>query len=234
MQSGLQIASEYGHREWEIGNRFALGILYSELFTPEDALKHLDQALELAKGLQSQYWINHVIGALAGAYLLQGDLTAAETCLTTVISPDTPMDTMGKRYCWVRQAELTLAQGDPVLALEITERLIASAPGRSPGDVIIFLWMLKGQSQVVLGREREAVSLMEAAEENAQELGERYLLWRIHATLGQLYRAINKDAEAQEEYSAARELIEELATSIPDEALKENFLKGAVKLLDAP
>jgi len=32
------------------------------------------------------------------------------------------MDTMGKRYCWARRAELALFQGDPALALEIVDR----------------------------------------------------------------------------------------------------------------
>jgi class 3 adenylate cyclase/tetratricopeptide (TPR) repeat protein len=233
MQSGLQIASELGHREWEVSNRFALGILYSELFSPEDARKHLEQALALAEGLQSQYWIHHVVGALAGAYILQDDLPGAETCLVTAISSETPMDTMGKRYCWVRQAELILAQGNPTLALEITERLIATAPGMSPGDVITFLWMLKGEALAALGREGEAVSMMCTAKENAQKLGERYLLWRIHASLRRLHREMEQIIETQEEYSASQEIIEELVTSISDETLKDNFLKCVLKMLDA-
>jgi phage shock protein A len=35
------------------------------------------------------------------------------------------MDTMGKRYCWAKRAELALSQGEPDLALGIVERLIA-------------------------------------------------------------------------------------------------------------
>lgn len=32
MKKGLAIASEIGHGEWLVGNHFALGILYVELF----------------------------------------------------------------------------------------------------------------------------------------------------------------------------------------------------------
>jgi tetratricopeptide (TPR) repeat protein len=231
MQSGLQIASELGHREWEVGNRFALGILHVEQFAPAEAHQQLEQALKLTKDLQSQYWIHHVIGALAGAYMLRDDLVGAKSCLETAISPETPMDTMGKRYCWIRRAELALAQGDPALTLEIMKRLIASAPGNSPGGVITFLWMLKAEALVSLGYAEEAVPLLHAATENAHILGERFLLWRIHASLGRVYCAMNRDNEARDEYSTARKLIEELANAITDKALKDSFLNGAFKTL---
>jgi DNA-binding SARP family transcriptional activator len=234
MQSGLRIASELGHREWEVGNRFALGILYIELFAPGEAQLQLEEALNLTEGLRSQYWIHHVIGALAGACLLRDELPSARSYLETVISPETPMDTMGKRYCWVRRAELALAQADPALALDIVERLIASAAGNSPGGVITFLWMLKAEALVALGQAQAAVSLLQAAMENAHTLGERFLLWRTHVMLRRVYCAMNKHTEAQKEYSAARELIEELATSITDKALKDSFLKGALNTLGPP
>lgn len=233
MQSGLRIATEIGHREWLVGNRFALGVLYVELFEPEEARRQLEQALNLARGLRSQYWIHHVIGALAAAYYLLDDLASAQTLLETVISPQTSMDTMGKRYCWARRAELALFQGDPALALEIVDRLIASTPGTSPGGVITFLWKLKGETLAIMGHAEHAGSLLHAAIENARAQGEQFLLWRMHASLGRLYIAMNYQKEAHKEFSTARELIEALAATIPDGALKDNFLQGADKTLDA-
>jgi tetratricopeptide (TPR) repeat protein len=141
------------------------------------------------------------------------------------------MDTMGKRYCWARRAELALSQGDPALALEITERLIASAPGISPGRVITFLWKLKGEALAALGCAEEACSLLRAALENVQVTEERFLLWRIHASLGRLYCATDHQREAEVEFSAASELIQELVATVPDEALKGNFCRRAHRAL---
>jgi tetratricopeptide (TPR) repeat protein len=149
-----------------------------------------------------------------------------------VISSQAPMDTLGKRYCWVRRAELALAQGDPALALEIVERLIASAPGMSAGCVITFLWKLKGEAFGATGRADEAESLLRAALENAQSTKERFLLWRVHASLGRLYCTVGQPEAAEKEYSAARALIDEMAATIPDEALKDGFLQGAYTALD--
>ncbi len=227
IQSGLRIASEIGHREWEVGNRLALGVLYAELLAPEQARRQLERALTLAGELRSQYWIHHATGALAGAYYLLDDLPQAQTCLETVLSPHTPMDTMGNRYCWARRAELALAQGNPALALDITDRLIASAPGMSAGRVITFLWKLKGEALAAMGHPDEADSLLHAALENARASGEQFLLWRLHASLGRLYHAMDRQSEAEEQLTSARKLVDELADTVPDAELRNSFLYRA-------
>ncbi|MFQ5873720.1 MAG: hypothetical protein ACE5JL_07950, partial [Dehalococcoidia bacterium] len=233
IQTGLRIASEIGHREWEVANRFALGVLYTELLAPEQARRQLEGALTLARELRSQTLIHHVTGTLAGAYYLLDDLTGAQTCLETVLSLQTPMDTIGKRYCWARRAELALSQGDLALALAITDRLIASAPGMSPGRVITFLWKLKGEALAAMGRTEEACSLLRAAIENARAMEERFLLWRLHTSLGRLCRAMNRQSEAEEEFSTARQLIKELADTVPDGELRNSFLQRAHDRLSA-
>ena len=139
---------------------------------------------------------------------------------------------MVKRYCWARWAQLALAQGDPAPALDITDRLIASAPGLAPGRVITFLWKLKGEVLTAIGHTDEAESLLRRAVENARATGERFLLWRVHASLGRLYRTTGRQEAAEKEYSSARALIEEMAATIPDEGLKDNFLQGAYTALD--
>ncbi len=231
-ERGLRISSDIGHREWVVGNRFALGVLYAEVYAPDQAKEHLEGALSLTRDLRSPTWIHLVSGALARAYLIMGDLTSTQACLETVISPQTPMDTLGKRYCWVRRAELALAQDDPALAMDITERLIASAPGMSPGRVITYLWSLKGDALAALGQSEAACSWLRAALDNARDLEERFLLWRVHASLGQRYLAMNDSIEARKAFSAARTLIDELGAAVSDEVLKDKFLQGAYNSLD--
>jgi adenylate cyclase len=227
IQRSFDIASEIGHREWIVGSRSNLGELYVELLAPEEARPQLEQALVLAKELRSQHWIHHLTGALARAYRLLDDLAGAQTCLDTVIAPQTAMDTMHKRYFWAIRAELALAQGDPTLALDIVDRLIATAPGMSPGRVITFLWKLRGEALAAVGDLDEASALLSAAIENARATGERSLLWRVHASLGRLHHTMDRQAPAEQEFSVARELIQELAATIPDKTLRDNFLQRA-------
>jgi tetratricopeptide (TPR) repeat protein len=232
-QRGLEIARQIGHREWMVGNRCALGGLYLELLAPEEARQQFESALALAEDLRSQYWIHHATGALAATYCLLDGRTQAQMLLDPVLSSETPMDSLAQRYCWARRAELALYQGDPTLALDITDRLISSAPGMSPGRVITHLWWLKAEAVAVMGQRDEARSLLQEAINNAKAAGERFLLWRIHASLGRLYHASGCQLEAGQEFATARELIQGLADTVPIGKLRDNFLQRAHERLQS-
>ena len=229
--SALRVASAVGHREWIVGSRSILGALYVELLAPEAARPYLEQALGLAQQLRSQHWIHHATAALAATWCLLGQPARAEACLAAVVSSAKGMDTVHKRTCWARRAELALAEGEPSLALDIVDRLIATAPGLSPGRVVTYLWQLKGETLTALGQAEEALSLLQAAVENAQAAGERFHLWRVHASLGRLYCAMNRQPEAEREFAAARELITDLAHTVPGQGFRDNFLQRACSML---
>lgn len=234
MHRGIDIASKIGHGEWLVGNQFALGILYAELFAGSEARQQLERALEGARALRSQYWIHHVSGALATAHLILDEPQTARTYLQKVLEPATAMDTMGKRYCWTRQADLALHVGDAAVALDIVDRLIETAPGMSPGAVITYLWKLKGDALLELGHKDEAEALLQTALGNALEHGERFLLWRVHASLGRLHKATNSHQNANLAFAVARDLVVELAEPITDQALKENYLQQTRHQLNVP
>jgi tetratricopeptide (TPR) repeat protein len=225
--SSLEIATRIGHREGMVASRCVLGMLYAELLAPDKARRHLETALSLAEELRSGVLGHWATGALATAHCLLDDLPGAEACLETPLSSEAPPDSANGRYCWAKGAELALHRGDPASALEIVERLIAAAPGMAPGRVITFLWKLKGEALAAMGNTPEACCLLRAAIDNARSTGERFLLWRIHASLGRLYRAMDRLPEADAEFSHARELVQELAHTIGDGEQRDNFLQRA-------
>jgi tetratricopeptide (TPR) repeat protein len=229
--SGLEIATQIGHREGMATSQGALGILYAELLAPEEARRHLEAALTLAEELHNRVVIHWATGALAAAHCLLDDLAQAQTCLDTVLSAETPMDTLYKRTCWASRAELALCQGDPALALDIIEGLITSAPGMAPGRVIPYLWKLKGEALGAMGQTEEAHTLLQAALENAQAMGERFLLWHVHASLARLYCGIGRQPEAERELSTACELVEGLAYTLPRGEVRDSFLRRAHRVL---
>jgi hypothetical protein len=139
---------------------------------------------------------------------------------------------MGKRYCWARQAELSLLRGNPTLTLDTVERLIDSASGMRSGAVITFLWWLKGEALIALGRPEEAVILLHSAMKNAQELEEQFLLWRVHASFVRLHLMMNHQSEARKEILITRKLIDELADTVSERTLKKSFLEGAYNTVD--
>ena len=230
-QRSLAVASAVGHGEWIAGSRSILGALYVELLDPDAARPYLEQALELAQRLRSQHWIHHATAALAATWRLLGQPSQALACLTAVVSPEMGMDSLHKRTCWGMRADLALAQGEPSLALDIANRLIATAPGLAPGRVVTYLWRLKAEALTALGQAEEALSLLQAAVENANATSERFHLWRVHASLGRLYYTVYRQPEAEREFAVAREGITDLAHSVPGQGLRDNFLQRAGSML---
>ncbi len=238
VQASLALAEQIEHRQWMTYGYWEAGALYLDLLALPEAQHHLEQALALAQEIGSPHWIRIVSGFLARAYLLQHDQTSAESILTAALEPDAAMQTVGQRLVWVARAELALARNDhgrdksgSYDALDITERLIASAANLSDEDVIPHLWKLRAEALAALQREAEAEAMLRAAQEAAQAQGLRPLLWRIYVALGKLYQTQAREVEAGQATALARTIIEELAGNVPDERLREQFLQQATTML---
>lgn len=230
-RASLALAEQIEHRQWLAGTHWQVGTLYLDLLALPEAKPHLEQALALAREVGSWNWIRIVSGFLACASLLQQDQTSAETILAAALEPDAGMQTIGQRLVWAARADLALARGNPVLALDITDRLIASAANRSEGRIIPRLWKQRGEALVALHQTAEAETLLRAAREASREQGLRPLLWRIEVSLGKLYQVLRRKPEAEQAFSTAQALIEELAASVPDEHLRAHFLSQATAML---
>jgi adenylate cyclase len=229
-QAGLDIAKEIEHQQWICAANCGLGALHLDLLALPAARQHLEQALALAKEIGSLFWTRATTGFLASTYVLQNELGLAETALSAALEPDTPLQTMAQRRAWYARGELALAAGDPALALQIADQLIASAANLSPGHAIPPLSKLRGEALAALGQTEEAEAELQAALETARAQGTRPILWRIHTVLGNLHRAAGQPEEAEREFAAARTIVAELATNIPDKALRDNFLQRTTAL----
>jgi len=227
----IEIAEEIEHRQWMAGGHWALGALYLDLLSFHVANEHLKQSLALAHEIGSRNWIHIATGSLASTNIIQGDLMRAESILNAETSANTPTQTVGQRMVWCARAELALARGNAELALDITDRLIASAANVSAQHGIARLSKLRGEALAALHHEAEAEAELRTAQEIAAVQGARPLLWRICVTLGNLYRVQSRREEAESAFSTASMIIEELAASIPDGYVQEDFLRQATAVL---
>jgi tetratricopeptide (TPR) repeat protein len=225
---GIQMAEELEHREWLVGNLFGCGIYYNTLLAPKKACQQLERALHISSELRSQYWINHCIGAIATAHLLAAEPLEAGRRLDKVLTRSTPMDTKGKRFCWTVRANLALYQGQPDQALGIIDRLKTSAPGMMPGRVIPYLWKQRAEALAEMGQLQRAKALLEEALEQARRTGERFLLWQLLSSLGQLHQKIGNQGEVDAVFIAAKAEVEALAQAIPEETTQQNFVQRAL------
>jgi predicted ATPase/DNA-binding CsgD family transcriptional regulator len=233
-REGLALAEQIEHHEWLTFGHWQVGALYFDLLALPEAQQHLEQALALAQEIGSWNWIRIVTGFLARLVLLQGDFARAESLLNAALASDAPSQTIGQRIIWDARAALALAGNNPPLALDIIDRLIATSANLSSKQVIPHLWKARGETLAALGRGVEAEAALQAAQATAQAQGLKPLLWRIALALGHLYHAQARKAESEQAFATAQTLIEELAASLPDEALRETFLSSALRRLPRP
>ncbi len=229
-QRGLAIAEEIEHRQWMTAGHRALGALYLDLLALSEARQHLEQALALAQEVGSWNWIRIISGFLAPAYLLQHDQASADSLLTAALEPDAAMQTLGQRLVWAACADLALARDDPHLALHITDQLLASAVGLSSESSIPRLAKLRGEALIKLKQAAEAETILQDARTTALKHGLRPLLWRISLTQGKLAHAQRRYEEADRRFAEALEMLEDLASSLPDQTFHQHFLQHAQAL----
>jgi DNA-binding NarL/FixJ family response regulator len=233
-RASLEIAEEIEHRQWVTAAHNVLGALYLDMLALPEAREHLEATLTLAQRTGSWHWVRHTAAFLASTLILQHELAQAEFVLNTALGSETATQTVVERLCWSAQAELACARRDPARALQIVERLLASAANLSGGRVIPRLWKLRGEALAALGRADEAEADLLAAREAATTQGARPLLWRIHVALGKLYQARARRDEAEAEYSAARACVQALAASVSDEGLRRDYVERALATMPRP
>jgi DNA-binding CsgD family transcriptional regulator len=233
-RAGLALAEQIEHRQWMAYGSWVLGVLSLDLLDLPEAERYLTQALALAREIGSWNWTRIVAGFLARVCIQQREVARAEQVLDAALPPDAPSQTIGQRLVWRARAELALVRGNPTLALDLTNRLIATAANLTKGQVIPHLWNLRGEALAALQRESEAEAALLAAQASARTQGLRPLLWRASAALGHLYRAKRRQEEAEHASAAARATIEELAADLPEEAVRASFLSNALAALPRP
>ena len=226
-EMGLNIAIEIEHGPWIAASYLLQGIIALELLDLVNAQRHLELAYPLAKESGSLYLIRVATAFLATTFIFQGDYAHAKSLLDDVSGSETPSQTVAQRLIWCARVELELALARPDKALAIIDQLVSTAANVEDGQVIPRLWYLQSEALIALGRVEEARALLYGAQDEAQRKGQRPLLWRICLALGKLYRAEVHLEQAEEAFSMARTIIQELANTVVDEELRRVFLRNA-------
>lgn len=226
-----RIATEIEHQQWMIATTYALGHGYVLLLAPALALPILEAAMGLAQVFGSAFWKGSIAALQSRAHLLNHDLPTAQAALQAVMPPDQHPHTMAERQMRLVWGELLLAQGKPEPALQIAEHLLGSIPGKTPSQSaqpIPHLLKLQGEALLGLGRVEEAAAVLEEARQGAVARHARSVLWTIHRALGHAYHRLRRREQARQAYAAGRQLVEELATTIDEPALRDHFEHAAL------
>ena len=229
-QQGLRLATEIDHQQLLVTAHDALGRIYLAMLSPEQALAHAEVGLEAARALGPVIWITYLITVQVRAYAALGQPKLAAVALQEVRAGAENPHHEAERQLLLAWAELALVQHQPELALERCEQLLSIPPRRvaEPGErVIPRLWKCQGEALWALGRDEEAIQILEEARRGAMLQQYLPLLWQIERSLGRVYQRQRYLQEAQQAYASARQGIALLSESIEDPALRSHFEQTA-------
>jgi tetratricopeptide (TPR) repeat protein len=146
---------------------------------------------------------------------------------------------------WILEtlSEIWLSKGDNIKAREFCERLlrIAEKEGlkenivrgkKIRGEILTAEAVAGGSSSININKMKEAETELLEAKKITEEIGASPLLWQIYTSLGKVYSALCdlddniSKSKATENFSKAKEIIQDIASKIGDDKLKNIFLNA--------
>lgn len=224
-EQALRISEKIGHRQWTVGSHAALGATKLGLLQIDDALKHLEHALNGAREMQSVWWIESTSALLASAHIAAGEYARARDVLSCAFDRDSAPDTLALRGCWYQRAVLALESGNAQEAASIVATLEAGVDG-----VVPHLAWLRGRAFARLGRYDEAAHALIAARDGAVELDYHSIIWRIDLSLGAMYQSHGDTDRSEQAIARALDAVDTLARTLADTGLAERFSEAAYRL----
>lgn len=225
------MAEESRNRESIARLHLIYGQIFSGLFALTEAKRHFETGLTYLQELGSGLLIQAAKVHLAQVAIWQNDFTHAHALLVDLLPTEFPegKDQVQRRNCWSAYAELELAQGNPHHALVIVDRLLAAAPNLDSygPHAVPHLSLLRAQALAGLGKVGEGIAELQGALPVALRQGRRPMLWRLHASLGKLYRIMGRQEDSEHEFASVRTIIKDLGNHVPEGALHDNFLRQA-------
>jgi DNA-binding CsgD family transcriptional regulator len=236
VRQGLAMALEMEHRQWVCFAHRTLGILYRDLLDFSAARHHLEQSLALAREIGSLFHLRQGAGYLTLLLIEDRELAQAEALLNSVQTPELPLQPLAQRRVWAARAELALAQSNPLLAVEIVDRLFAAAQKSEEAEIsaVPYLAKLRGEALVALRQWGDAEVTFQSALVAAQAQGTPRFVWSLHLALGKLYQSQRRHAAAAQAFVAARAVIEEIAASVSDPKVRDNLRRQATRRIPEP
>ncbi len=228
-RAAMTLAREINHRQWLAGASIVCGEIFAQLLNFELALPYLENGLALARELGSMHWKGIGSGFLASALVVQNELEHAQETMDLHLPLDAPAVTVGQRQVWAARVELALVRHDADAALAALEKLERGAVNLEPGVTIPRLALLRARALLLKNDTRTAEQLILAARDAAQATKQPPWEWRSRAVLAQLYRAQGRDADSTRQVNAATQVVQELAATVQEEAVRETFLTRAMQ-----
>jgi class 3 adenylate cyclase/tetratricopeptide (TPR) repeat protein len=224
---GLNLARQVGASRLKVYNLRSLGMIHRALEDYNGAWPFDHEAADLSRQTGGS-WRPAVLSGLALDAAALGRLDEARALLSDarreIAQQETRVDFLQELAH--AAGRLHLAAGAPAAALAEARELhrLAEEAGtehwRAPGFLLeADALMAEGDPQTALRRYQDAV-------QESERLGRLPLLWRALAGAAESQHALGRSADAAAAASRARDLVDRLAASVPDERLRAVFLQS--------
>jgi tetratricopeptide (TPR) repeat protein len=246
IEESLTITKEIGDKKGVALSLSKMGILHQHLFDLEKALKYHNESLDLMEKLGIKVINVNLLKAIGTTYYLSGNnekaLQNLNQALEIVVKSGLIENEQGVLSIL---SEIWLSKGDYAQSSKYCERLLRIARKKELKGYLAIGRKIKGEilTAVAVARIRQASSSsskkakeLKAAEKElkealkiAEKIGAKPQLWQIHASLGKVYTVSDgkgSKKKSSEQFAKAKEIIQDIASTIDNEKLKKTFLNA--------
>lgn len=218
LELARDIAAEIDHAQWRLFANFQLGLVACEMLDYEQALAHLERAVEGAEASRLPLWQEQTYARVALCQWKLGDSNAAEALLQSVVAHPGDMLSIGGQQALFALVGIAVDRRDPYAALAYLNRMVVDTDN-PPAAVAL----QRAAISALLDQFEEADAELLRARQIALDVGPRTLLWRIATARAQLWVDRDPSIAAVEEAQALHER-EALAATIADPTQRARFL----------
>jgi tetratricopeptide (TPR) repeat protein len=226
LSRAISISEQFDLTETICVGHLWTGLVYRDLCLDDLASERLQSGHAAALRGAAGYWIPVANSDLAESYVRAGDLDQASALLESV-TPETPMTTFVDRHLWLASARLEIQRGNHEAATAIIDRLYETTGHvTSPRDIPA-LAEVRGVARMRAGQFDEALGDLDEALAGASDRAIPHDVWRIQARRAQALDHLGETAQAAAARAEARQIINEIAGGLPDNAIRSQFLTNA-------
>jgi predicted ATPase/class 3 adenylate cyclase len=226
-------SEELGHTELLGWNAGCLGWALLEVYALEEAAQLLERGREAAEGTMALNLVLRCIGPLAWASWLLGDTERAQTlavqaealCQQLTVPPGRAF--LQGIHAYVAIAWVHLARGEAERARQLLTPVLAAAETCGWQEAIAYGSLIVGQSLLASGAGDQAEQALQRALQVTHDVSLPGVAWKTHAALGAYYRGCQQIDTAARHQAQAHTVIEQLATTLDDAAMRQGFLHAA-------
>jgi tetratricopeptide (TPR) repeat protein len=226
-------SEELGNAESTAWNAACLGWTLLEVYALEESVQHLTRGMEAAEGSMVLSHALRCAGPLAWAYWLLGDAASAqilaaqaEAFCQQLTAPPGRAFVQGM-HAYVSIAWVHLARGEAERAHQLLAPVLAAAETCGWQEAIAYGSLVVGQSLAACSDASGAEAALQRALQVTRHVDLPAVAWKTHAALAHYYHGRHRLDAAERHRVQAQTIMEQLASTLDDAAIRQGFLHGA-------